>query len=175
VLAFFEEVFDAVKLIGALGGLASSAFLVYDRLYRYRPIVFLCLADFKVNIQIKNTAEETIVIDEILVRPSILTVARANDLITKNEERQMAFYPSSADKDGERFQGNFVVVKPLAERMFPLHRLGAFESADGRTRIKIRVHWYNTRKPWPLRRYTTIRTTVKRVRSLQDAAYTGKV
>jgi hypothetical protein len=169
------EALDAIKLIGALGGLASSAFLVYDRLVRYRPLAFLCPGDFKANIRIENIAKETIVIDEIVISPPILTVARANDLITRNEERQLSFYPSRADKNDPRFQGHFVVVKPMSERTFALHRLADFENAADGTRVKIRCRWHNTRRPWPIARYVGIKTTVKQVRGLQDASFAGKV
>jgi hypothetical protein len=168
------EFVDAVKLIGALAGLASSAFLVYDRLFRERPILFLFPGDFKVNIRIKNISEETIIIDEIVIKPPGLTVARANDLITKNEEVQLSFYPSTAGKDDPRFQGNFIVLKPTDVRTFALHRFAEFENADDKTRVTIRCRWQNTRKLWPIPRYVRIKTTVKQVRGLQDAAYAGK-
>jgi hypothetical protein len=74
-----------------------------------------------------------------------------------------------------RFQGNFVVVKPMSERAFALHRLADFENAADGTRVKIRCRWHNTRRPWPIARYVRIITTVKQVRGLQDASFAGKV
>jgi hypothetical protein len=58
-----ENIIEAVKFFGGLGGLASSAFLVYDRIFRYRPAAFLIPAAYK------NMAAETIIIDEIVINP----------------------------------------------------------------------------------------------------------
>ena len=147
----FDFVIESVKFIGGLGGLASAAFLIYDRIFRYRPSVFLIPANYKPNLRFRNVAAETIIIDEIIISPPILRVARANDLVTRNEESAAVMYPSS--DDNKRLEGIFVVIKPMDERMFALHRLADFENAAGNTSIAIRCRWRNTRKPFPINRY----------------------
>jgi hypothetical protein len=42
-----DSVIELVKFVGGLAGLASSAFLVYDRIFRNRPAAFLFPADYK--------------------------------------------------------------------------------------------------------------------------------
>jgi hypothetical protein len=65
-----DSIIELVKFVSGLGGLATSAFLVYDRIYRYRPSAFLIPADYKTNLRFKNVAAESIIIDEIIVFPS---------------------------------------------------------------------------------------------------------
>jgi hypothetical protein len=167
-----DSIIELVKFVGGLGGLASSAFLVYDRIYRYRPAAFLIPADYKTNLRFKNIAAETIVIDEIVITPPMLTVATANDLVTRNEERAAVMYPTM--EDNKRLEGIFVVIKPTEERTFALHRFADFETADGNTVIAIRCRWRNTRKPFPIPRYVRVKTTVKEVRDLREASLAGK-
>jgi hypothetical protein len=167
-----DSVVELVKFVGGLGGLASSAFLVYDRIFRYRPAAFLLPVDYKTNLRFKNVAAETIIIDEIVIKPPMLTVARANDLVTVNEERAAVMYGSAEDKRPEVI---YVVIKPEEERTFALHRFADFENADGKTVIKIRCKWRNTRRPFPISRYVRVKTTVKEIRDLREASLAGKV
>ena len=88
---------ELVKFVGGLGGLPSSAFLVYDRIYRNRPSAFLIPADYKTNLRFRNVAAETVIIDEIIITPPMLTAARANDLVTRNEERAAVMYPTPVE------------------------------------------------------------------------------
>jgi hypothetical protein len=171
----WAELFDGIKTIGSLVGLFTGGFLIYDRLIHSRPVVYLGVSEFKLDIRFKNATNETIVIDEIKVTPDYLRVARANDLITANEDRQKVFYPTTAGKDDPRFDGNFILLKPQEERKFALHRFGGLEQAPVDEKVVIRCRWENTRRPWFSKRYVTVRTTAGRVRKLVDAAATGKV
>ena len=49
-----DSVVELVKFVGGLGGLASSAFLIYDRVFRYRPAAFLIPAEYKTTLRFKN-------------------------------------------------------------------------------------------------------------------------
>jgi hypothetical protein len=71
-----DSVIEFVKFFGELGGFASTAFIVYDRIYRYMPTAFLIPLDYKTSLRIKNIAPGTIVTDEIIVVPQIVRVAR---------------------------------------------------------------------------------------------------
>ncbi len=166
-----DWVVELVKFVGGLGGLASATFLVYDRIYRYRPSAFLIPVDYKTSIRFKNVAAETIIIDQVVITPPMLLLARANDLVTVNQERAAVFYSSEDNKLPEDI---FVVIKPMKERTFALHRFADFENADGSTVIAIRCRWRNTRKPFPIGRYVRVKTTVKEVRDLREASLAGK-
>ena len=169
------ELFDGLKSVGSIVGLLSGGFLVYDRMIRSRPVVYLGVSEYKADLRIKNATDQTIIINEIVATPSCIQVARANDLITTNEERQVAFYPTTAGKNDPRFEGNFIFLKPQEERKFALHRFGDFEQAKDDDKVVIRCRWENTRRPWFTARYVTVRTTIGRVRKLIDVAATGKV
>src|ERR1700687_4984055 len=101
-----DSVIGVVKFVGGVGGLASSAFLIYDRVFRDRPAAFLIPANYKTNLRFKNVAAETIIIDEIIITPPMLKVAKANDLITMNEEKSAVLYPDK--EDNKRFEGIFI-------------------------------------------------------------------
>jgi hypothetical protein len=38
---------EVLKIVGGIGGILSSVFLVYDRVVRLRPLVYLHLGDFR--------------------------------------------------------------------------------------------------------------------------------
>jgi hypothetical protein len=170
----FEEVIEGIKFVGAIVGLLSGAFLLYDRVFRWRPVVYLGPKEFHAHIFLRNVSEETIVIDEVVFRPDFLKIGRANDLITRNEEMQKSFYPDEAGKNDPRFEGNYIVLKAFEERDFALDRFGGFEAAEDDVAVTIRCRWENTRKPWPLARHVTVRTTVGKLKKLREAAVAGK-
>lgn len=174
-MSVFAELFDGLKSVGSIVGLLTGGFLVYDRVIRSRPMVYLGASEYKADLRIKNATDQTVVIDEIVVTPSSISVARANDLITHNEERQVAFYPTTAGKNDPRFEGNYVFLKPQEERKFALHRFGDFEQAKDDDKVVIRCRWESTGRPWFTARYVTVRTTIGKVRKLIDVAATGKV
>jgi len=80
-------------------------------------------------------------------------------------------YPTMGDKKPEVI---FIVIKPMEERTFALNRLADFENADGNKVISIRCRWRNTRKPFPVGRYVSVKTTVKDVTDLREASLAGK-
>lgn len=164
-----EDFIKAVTFVGGLSGLASISFLVYDRFIRSRPSIFLIPKDYNTQVCINNVADETIIIDEVTIRPPFLKVYRANDLITANEETALGMYGKSARQLPE---GTFIVIKPLAQRTAALHRLADFENADGAKAVKIRCRWRNTRRPVPWHRYVRIRTDI---RDLREVTMTNKV
>jgi hypothetical protein len=172
----WAELFDGIKTFGSFVGLSTGGFLIYDRLIRSRPVVYLGVSDYKTDLRFKNVTHETIIIDEIKITPpGYLRAARANDLITPNEDRAQSFYPTTAGKDDPRFEGNFVMLKPQHERKFALHRFGAFEQARADEKVVIRCRWENTRRRWFTNRYVKVHTTVGKVKKLIDAAAAGKV
>ena len=81
-------------------------------------------------------------------------------------------YPTMTNnEDKERLDGIYVVIKPMEERTFALHRFADFESAHGSTVIAIRCRWKNTRKPFPIPRYVRVKTTTVK----QDTGSNGSV
>jgi hypothetical protein len=161
----------AFTVFGAFVGLLTGVFTLWDRYARGRPSIFLIAKDYKTQIHINNVTNETIIIDEITIKPDFLRVFRGNDLVTANEERAASLYGNAAR---ELPEGVYLVVKPLGQRTAPLHSLAHFESADGKQAVKIRCRWQNTRQPLPWPRYARVKTTVKVIRDLKETSMAGK-
>jgi hypothetical protein len=171
-VGFVDSLVEAIKFFGGLGGLASAGFLIYDRVFRGAPAVFLVPQDYKTCVRFVNVSSETLVIDEVDIEPAVLQMVRANDLATVNEERNATFYGTPED---ERLTGIYIVLRPEQERTFPLHRFADFETSDRSRKVTIRCRWANTRKPLPISRYVRIKTTVGAVEKLREASLAGKV
>lgn len=168
----FSEASEIIKLIGGLSGLASGAFLIYDRLFRDQPLLYFVPHENKCALCMKNASEETIIIDEIDIDPPIVRLNRADDLRTVNQERTAIWYPQVNDQEALRV---FIVLKPGAERIFNLHRSAAFEEADEGLIIRLRCKWRNTRKPLPIVRSLILKAYVKDIRALRETSLAGKV
>ena len=167
-----EDSIELFKLVGSFGGFASAIFLIYDRVVRLRPSIFLGPKDYKTNLHIKNIADETIIIDEVKIDPPFLIVHGGNDLVTEGEEKAAILYPSQPRRMPDRV---LIVVKASSERSFALHRLADFENAGAKSTIKIRCRWRNTRGSFPWARYVWLKTTVEDVRNITEASVTHKV
>jgi hypothetical protein len=140
------------KLLGSIGGIASSGFLIYDRIWRLRPIVYLRPYDFHVYLRIKNTADEALIIDRIAVSPRVLSIAM-ND--GENAALLSIVEAITAGEGGSRA---FLVLGPQEERSFRLIGLPAFKDLKDNERVRIRCDWRSTRKPWPFTRSVTVTT-----------------
>jgi hypothetical protein len=67
---------EAIKLLGGLSGIASAAFLIYDRFFHDRPLVYLLHEQRFVHLVMSNSSLETIIIENIeITPPGILRVA----------------------------------------------------------------------------------------------------
>ncbi|HEY8269176.1 MAG TPA: hypothetical protein VIG34_11010 [Xanthobacteraceae bacterium] len=162
---------EVLKIVGGIGGILSSVFLVYDRVVRLRPLVYLHLGDFRVDLRVKNAANEPIIIDEIAVSPPVLGVAMANDLMSTIQAVAARWYPRMAPEKASR---TFAVIGPLQERSFGLVLLDEFDKLKDDERIRIRCEWRSTRRPFPFRRSAIVRTTVRDIRLLKEAAIAKK-
>lgn len=164
------EFLEPVKTIGALAGLVSAGFLIYDRALRNRPLAFLIPVEWHAHLTIKNVADETILLDRIKVAPPIISILMGNDTRSVVEAAAEKLYPSTSEK-ADRI---FAVLAPQTERSFGLMFREEFKSADDGTVVTIACDWRNTRKPWPWRRHVDVRTTVGDLRQLQSVAQAHK-
>ena len=152
---------EGVKLIGGIGGLLSAAFLLYDRIFRWRPLVYLHPEDFQVKLRIVNVARETIIIDKIKTPPMIAVIwdsdLRAAAAVIEpsvreevNESRPLVIGPSEERSVG--LMPGFNAVSPAPE-----------------ARLSIRCDWRNTRRPLPFRRSVHVRTNRRDFETLRNA------
>src|SRR5882672_2089331 len=89
-----------LKLVGSIGGLASSGFLIYDRVYRFRPIVYLQPQKGSVYLCVRNVANETLVIDRIDVSPKVFAVSmkgNKDDFVSRVDASVDAMFGTETD------------------------------------------------------------------------------
>ena len=150
---------ESVKLIGAVLGIATAAFIVFDRVFRGRPIFALHAKvrapnDNDLFLRIKNVLDEDVVIENWDVTPELVGLSK--------DDSVRAIIEAAA--------GNIqtAILPPLGELMLRLIILGP---ATGREQepIIISAQWNNTRRPWPFRRTLKIKTSVARLRALKGA------
>ena len=167
----FEELVKCITFIGSLVGLAAGIFLVYDRLFRDQPVIFLVAHEYKAALRIKNVSEETIIIEDIEITPPIVSLHNANDERTKSEDMQAVWYPKENDEEAVRV---FIILGAQVERTFDLKRSAEFENSDDDRLISIRCKWRNTRRPLPIYRSRWLKVSAKDIRALRQASLAGK-
>jgi hypothetical protein len=153
---------EVVKLVGAIAGLASSAFLVWDRVYRSRPIFGLHIVQGEaqgsnyVYLRFKNVVDEDLIIDDIVATPPHLAPALDRELDSMVRAAAHAGF-------------GLLTIGPLNERKLPL--LFTRPRADEKENepVKITATWRTTRRRWPWKRTATIVTSGAEVKRLQEA------
>jgi hypothetical protein len=126
---------EAFKVIGSAAGIITGAFLLYDRIVRNRPTVYLRPGKYRAEVAVTNIASETILIEDVRVSPQLLQAAPGNDLRSTITAAAASVYPNLAGDNRV-----FVVVDPLATRSLDLVILDDFEKAQDRDRVRIRCN-----------------------------------
>ena len=157
---------EAFKLLGGVGGIASSAFLIYDRLIRSKPLAYLIPQEYRVHLRIVNMTHETIMIDRIDITPSVLQLIWGNDTRSELAAAASVIYPAMAADEREK---KFLVLRPSEERSLSL-TYGRLDELPERKRIKIRCQWRNTRSLFPIRRSVCVYTRPQDLLRLKDVA-----
>jgi hypothetical protein len=161
------EFLEILKTVGALGGIASSAFLVYDRLVRSRPYAYLRPSKYSVEVVVKNVTNYVVIVDEIGVSPAVVGLKKNEDTLSILQTIARPWYPT---RSNEKAQKVFMLLYPLEERGFGVLRLKHFDAMDDKAKIVIRCSWRNTRKPFPMKRSIKVHTTAGDIRKLSDVA-----
>src|SRR5882672_9792866 len=72
---------EGFKLVGSAAGIISGAFLIYDRFVRDRPQVYLAKhGSHAVDLVFRNTANETLIVDETGVAPNVLGLPHGHEI-----------------------------------------------------------------------------------------------
>lgn len=159
---------ELLKVLGTIGGLVAPIFLIYDRVFRRRPCAFLQPKDFGLRLVLRNTSDETLIIDEIAVSPLGVDVAMGNDLLS---HIQAVWYPKMTTGDIQR---TFCVLAPQASRELGLVTSTAFEALPPATPVRIRCEWRATSRPWPFKRHVWVRASVDDIRQLKKVAQANR-
>jgi hypothetical protein len=164
-MPWFETTVEVIKNVGSIGGLASSIFLVYDRFMRGRPHAFIRAHGYGAELFICNTANESIIVDDVQTTPHVIGIAKTTGLHSTIEAAAKYVMPDAVE--AERI---FVMLAPREERGLPIIGLVPFKEASDELPVKIEGRWRNTRKPLPIYRYFTVRTTVGDLRAIRAIA-----
>jgi hypothetical protein len=128
---------EDLKLIGAIAGLLTLIFTVWDRLLRGRPIAYLVVKGRPSNhyefLHIKNIDSIDILIIGIKAWPRFFKAAKDDNAIT--------LVNAGA---GEPL---LVLLSPGEEREFPFFKSGG-QSTEGSCRITIAVRWRKSTSTW---------------------------
>ncbi|MEH2504992.1 hypothetical protein V1290_003803 [Bradyrhizobium sp. AZCC 1578] len=143
---------EAIKFIGGIGGILSTGFLIYDRLYKSQPTIFFQPHDATACLVIKNTMTETLFIDAIDVSPRKLSFAFGDDIHSTIEAVVGAAHDSSPER-------NSLIIGPLSERYCRLVKLTGFDELPPETPFTIRCAWRNTRRPSYVKQSVKVSTT----------------
>jgi hypothetical protein len=145
---------ELVKALGVFGGLASSAFLIWDRAVRDRPKIGLHVTPGQVYLRIKNTMDEDLIVDGVESTPQYLSPALDHEL--------ESIVRAAAGEFG------VLTIEPLGEAKLPLV---VHVRSDGHERapVKIAASWRSTRRPWPWKRTAVVETSVAELRALESA------
>jgi hypothetical protein len=154
-----------VKLAGSLVGLATASFVVWDRVYRDRPIFALHVKspptgraggrENDVFLRIKNVSDEDIVVDDVSIGPAHLTLSVDNEIRSLVSAMVSEVHP--------------IVVGPFGERLLILITTVVEGSPAELEPVSITATWRGTRRPWPWKRHVRIQTSVTEVRRLRSA------
>jgi len=156
----FEDAAEVVKIVGSIGGFASAAFLVWDRIIRCQPIFALHIVSGTVQgnnhayLRLKNVMDEDVIIDGIVSEPPYLVPALDHELDS--------IAIASIGKMG------LIILAPREDRILPLVILNRADG-DETVPVKITASWRRTRRRWPWPLTATIRTSVQAVRELERA------
>lgn len=154
-----EDFGDWVSLVGTVLAFATPLFLIYDRVFRGRPVFAIhairrAKSDNYLYVRIKNVLDHDIIIENWNINPPLV------GLSTGHSEEEIA---GASLGDIPK-----MIIAPLGELLLPLVILGAATDKHDE-QIIIDADWDSTARPWPLRRRLQIKATVARLIELQSA------
>jgi hypothetical protein len=151
---------DTLTTVGSLVGLITGAFVLFDRLWRGRPIACVQTepnTGGKIKgIRIRNAAQVDILIREIRVKPPFVRVARSSEIY---------------DLASALIKGEMVaVLGPSHARFFPLMGHGIPLEDAPPQRIWFRISWRRTDSTWLWQFPKWVSTSTDDLRRIAEAA-----
>jgi hypothetical protein len=149
------DIFEGVKTVGAFVGLITGVFVVIDRIFRHRPIVYLRPdhdPDYLM-IVVRNIAKEAIIIKSITCDPPSMLVGYGLEIEHMVE--------AAADK---KFS---TVIEPASEKAFVWMSKPEWDKEAGNKKTVITIHWAFTRSRWLVQFPVRVRNTVDFLKMLR--------
>ena len=141
---------EVIKTIGALVALPTGAFVLVDRFFRGRPLVDLRPignGELKLEVEITNTSNQSIVIRSITCRPDALRASYNDDI--------GAILDAAAGTPVKA-----VLLGPLKSEVFFLITDRKWDALPSTERVSIVVRWSFTSSRWlpqiPIWRTSTV-------------------
>jgi hypothetical protein len=158
-----DYLLEAIKLIGGMLGIATAAFIVFDRVSRNKPIFALhakprVAGDNYLFLRVKNVLDEDVVIENWRIEPDGLVGLSTGVSVRALVGAMIRQIPTT-------------ILPPLGEEKFNLVILDLTTNRK-RKPLTISAQWNTTRHPWPFRRRAKITTTVERLEELKGAHQT---
>jgi hypothetical protein len=160
-----DWIVEPIKLVGSLLGIATAAFIVYDRLVSGRPVFAISAKpgsrsrrDNYLFLRIKNILDEEIVVESWKISPALvgLSLDHSLDSIVNAQAGEIPL----------------AILKPEDSLWLLLLILPAATNRDNEE-ITISAEWKSTRKPWPFRRRIKTRVTVAKLKEWKEAHLPG--
>jgi hypothetical protein len=159
-----DNLVEWFKVVGSLAGIVSVTFLVYDRVVRWRPQVYLAKQGaYQVDVVLKNAADETLIVDEIGVAPNVLGLAHGHE----EKDLRPLIVLRREDSSGCK-RPCFFPVEPFGALKLGVVTHDPFNRLKSGHRITIRLKWRNTRFALPFARNVKVRTTAGDIRKLKS-------
>ena len=151
-------------LLGTLLGICTATFIVYDRLYRGRPIISVTaerrtISENFLFVRIKNVLDHDIIVENWFVSDPRLISIYMDDTLRAALVGSLGTIPA-------------IIIPPLGVGKLPLVVRGG--ESDFSQSVTIEADWDNTARPWPFRRYIKIKKTIGELRELERAHLPGE-
>jgi hypothetical protein len=154
-----DYLIEAIKLVGGILGMATAAFIVFDRVFRGRPIFALHAkprvpGDNYLFLRVKNVLDEDVVIEDWRITPLLLGLS-TDTSIRAIAGAALGTIPTT-------------ILPPFGEVKLALVVLGAATDRTNET-VTISANWNTTRHPWLFTRRVKIKITIARLEELKGA------
>ncbi len=136
-----DSIWQWVTGLGGLLGFANTAFLVFDRLFRYRPIVSVTAVrppgvegeQPSLKLRVKNVAPFDIVVERFIVEPEVFSIAAGNSI------RAIAEVLTGSDVP--------IILSPDSERLLVMVTRDRSKFLDSQI-VKITTEWRRGQATW---------------------------
>jgi hypothetical protein len=162
-MAADSEFFEAIKSVGAIVGLITGGFIVFDRMIRNRPYLSFRpreATQSSIDLLFHNTSDEGLIVEKVRVNPAITCVAFGDDL----KSTVAAAATPHFEDDRTAYVG------PRSSVALPLVSFSDWDAASDTSKITITIHWRTSSSrrmwAWPI----SISRTVGEIKKLEKSA-----
>jgi hypothetical protein len=150
------DILELFKTVGSIAGLVTFAFVVIDRFFKDRPLVYLLPETAHLKIVVRNVAKEAIFIKSFKCSPPAMDVSYGPTL-----------HHTINTVAGKTFSA---VIGPETEQAFVWLTRPEWDKLAPTDETVIEVHWAFTRSRWTPQFPVRVRNTVEFLNKLRESA-----